>query len=94
LLGLLLFKWVWTARAADGDSASTAKARRKLAAAMCKRLQELLTCLRVLVGTVIAMPVIIDQQVRGKGEGAGFWVGGRWAGWLLKWCGCTGISVG
>lgn len=49
---------------ADGDSASTAKARRKLAAAMCKRLQELLTCLRVLVGTVIAMPLIIDQQVR------------------------------
>jgi hypothetical protein len=56
---------VWTAHAADGDSASTAKARRKLAAAMCKRLQELLTCLRVLVGTVIAMPVIIDQQVHG-----------------------------
>jgi hypothetical protein len=49
--------------AADGDSATTAKARRRLAAAMCKRLQDLLTCLRVLVGTIVAMPAVIDQQV-------------------------------
>lgn len=49
--------------AADGDSAATAKARRRLAAGMCKRLHELLTCLRVLVGTIVALPVVIDQQV-------------------------------
>lgn len=49
--------------AADGDSVTTAKARRRLAAGMCKRLHELLTCLRVLVGTIVAMPAVIDQQV-------------------------------
>jgi hypothetical protein len=48
----------------DGDGASVAKSRRKLAAVVCKRLQDLLACLKVLVGTVIAMPVVIDQQVR------------------------------
>lgn len=45
--------------------------RRRLAAAICKRLQELLVCLRVLVGTIIAMPTIIDQQVRGTWEPPG-----------------------
>jgi hypothetical protein len=48
---------------ADGDGASVAKARRKLAAAMCKRLQALLECLRVLVGTIVAMPAVLDAQV-------------------------------
>jgi hypothetical protein len=47
----------------DGDGASVAKSRRKLAAVVCKRLHDLLACLKVLVGTVIAMPVVIDQQV-------------------------------
>lgn len=63
--------WHWGVCVADGDSASTAKARRKLAAAMCKRLQDLLTCLRVLVGTIIAMPAVIDQQVCIRGMMAG-----------------------
>lgn len=49
--------------AADGDSVSIAKVRRCLAAALCKRLQELLVCLRVLVTTIIAMPAVIDMQV-------------------------------
>jgi hypothetical protein len=48
---------------ADGDGASVAKARRKLAAAICKRLQALLECVRVLVGTIVAMPAVLDSQV-------------------------------
>jgi hypothetical protein len=50
----------------EGDAAGSAQAlaRKKLAAAICKRLQGLLQSMKVLVNTVLAMPSVLDQQVR------------------------------
>lgn len=64
-----------------------AKARRKLAAAMCKRLHELLQCFRVLVGTIIASPSIVDHQVK-RGQRKD-----REEEWGLKWGqACVGLT--
>jgi hypothetical protein len=58
----------------EDDTAVAAKARRNLAAGMCKRLQELLQCLHTLLRTVIANPAIIDHQVRLHACVGGWWV--------------------
>eukprot|EP00775_Hariotina_reticulata_P011123 gene11123-11277_t len=50
----------------EGDAAGSAQAlaRSRLAAATCERLQGLLQIVKVLVNTVLAMPSVLDQQMR------------------------------